>query len=146
MLRVACSKGTYVRVLAEDIGLALGSCAHLAALRRVATGPFALAGAVTLDALEALSPQARDALLLPSDVLVAAMRRLDVTRDVACALRQGQRAGAADPAAEGRFRCYGPDADFLGIVECSGGALRAGAAAAHRCRRLILACARWFSA
>jgi len=124
VLRVACSKGTYVRVLAEDIGRALGSCAHLVALRRIATGPFALAGAVTLDALEALTPQARDALLLPSDVLVAAMRRLDVTRDVASALRRGQRAGAPDPGTEGRFRCYGPDADFLGIVEYSDGALR----------------------
>ena len=61
VLRIACSKGTYVRVLAEDIGRALGSCAHLVALRRVATGPFVLAAAVTLDALEAMTPEARDA-------------------------------------------------------------------------------------
>jgi tRNA pseudouridine55 synthase len=125
VLRVACSKGTYVRVLAEDIGRTLGSCAHLVALRRIATGPFALAAAVTLEALESLPPQARDALLLPPDALVAAMPRHDVSDDVARALRQGQRAEAADPAAHGRFRCYGPNSDFLGIVECSAGTLRA---------------------
>ena len=124
VLRVACSKGTYIRVLAEDIGRALGSCAHLVALRRVATGPFALAGAVTLEALEALPPQARDALLLPSDVLIETMPRLDVADEVVRALRQGQRAGAADPGAVGRFRCYGPNSEFLGIVECSGGTLQ----------------------
>ncbi len=125
MLRVACSKGTYVRVLAEDIGRALGSCAHLVALRRVATGPFALAAAVTLDALETMTPEARDARLLPPDSLVAAMPRQDVSDDVARSLRQGRRAEAADPDAHGRFRCYGPNSEFLGIVECSAGALRA---------------------
>lgn len=128
VLHVACSKGTYVRVLAEDIGRALGSCAHLVALRRVATGPFALAGAVTLEALEALEAlpaQARDALLLPSDALLESVPRLDVSDDVARALCQGRRAGAANPAAEGRFRCYGPNSEFLGLVECSAGALQA---------------------
>ncbi len=124
VLHVRCSKGTYIRVLAEDIGRALGSCAHLAALRRTATGPFALAGAVTLDALEALSPAARDALLQPSDVLVGAMPRQDVDHVGARALRQGKRVGAVDPVARGRFRCYGPNSEFLGIVECSGGELR----------------------
>ena len=124
VLQVACSKGTYIRVLAEDIGRALGSCAHLVALRRVATGPFTLARAVTLDALEALSPKARDALLLQSDVLLEPMPRLDVSGDVARALRLGQRAEAADPAADGRFRCYGPNSEFLGLVECSAGAVQ----------------------
>jgi tRNA pseudouridine55 synthase len=124
VLLITCSKGTYIRVLAEDIGRALGSCAHLTALRRTATGPFTLAGAVTLDALEALAPPALDALLLPSDVLLDTMPRQDVDHAVARALRQGKRAGTVDPAAHGRFRCYGPNAEFLGIVECSGGELR----------------------
>ena len=125
VLRVACSKGTYVRVLAEDLGRALGSCAHLVALRRVATGPFALAAALTLDALETMAPEARDARLLPPDSLVAAMPRQDVSDDVARSLRQGRRTEAADPDARGRFRCYGPNSEFLGIVECAAGALRA---------------------
>jgi len=125
VLRVACSKGTYVRVLAEDIGRALGSCAHLVALRRVATGPFTLPAAVTLDALETMTPEARDARLLPPDSLVAAMPRQDVSDDAARSLRQGRRTAAADPDAHGRFRCYGPNSEFLGIVECAAGALRA---------------------
>jgi tRNA pseudouridine55 synthase len=124
VLQVRCSKGTYIRVLAEDIGRALGSCAHLVALRRTATGPFTLAGAVTLDALEAMDPAARDALLQPSDVLVGALPRLDVDLLGARALRQGKRVGAVDPGAHGRFRCYGPNSEFLGVVECSGGKLR----------------------
>ena len=124
-LQVRCSKGTYIRVLAEDIGRALGSCAHLTALRRTATGPFTLASAVTLDALEALGTPERDALLLSPDVLVGAMPRHDVDYAVARALRQGKRAGTVDPAAHGRFRCYGPKSEFLGIVECSGGEMRA---------------------
>ena len=123
-LQVRCSKGTYIRALAEDIGRALGSCAHLTALRRTATGPFTLAGAVTLEALEALPAPARDSRLLPSDVLLGAMPRQDVDRGVARALRQGKRAGNVDPAMQGRFRCYGPNSEFLGIVECAGGELR----------------------
>jgi tRNA pseudouridine55 synthase len=110
--------------LAEDIGRGLGSCAHLGALRRIATGPFALAGAVTLEALEAMPPQARDALLLPADALLESMPRLNVAAGIARALRQGQSAGAANPGAEGRFRCYGPNSEFLGIVKCSGGTLQ----------------------
>jgi tRNA pseudouridine55 synthase len=124
VLQIRCSKGTYIRVLAEDIGRALGSCAHLIALRRTSSGPFTLAGAVTLEALEALTVPARDALLLPADVLVGALPRQDVAGAVARALRQGKRAGAVDPALQGRFRCYGPDSEFLGIVECAGGELR----------------------
>jgi tRNA pseudouridine55 synthase len=52
-LDVACSKGTYIRTLAEDIGRALGCFAHLTALRRTQVGPFSLQGAVTLEALQA---------------------------------------------------------------------------------------------
>jgi hypothetical protein len=74
VLRVACSKGTYLRVLAEDIAGALGCCAHLAALRRTVSGPFGIEAAVSLEALEAMSGAARDALLLPST------RRFPVSR------------------------------------------------------------------
>ena len=123
-LRVACGKGTYVRVLAEDIGRALGSCAHLVALRRVATGPFVLAAAVTLEVLEALPVEARDALLLPPDTLVAAMPKLDVGTDVARGLRQGKRVECAASDAQRMFRCYGPGSDFVGIVESVAGTLR----------------------
>ena len=67
---VLCTKGTYIRTLACDIGEALGSGAHLTALRRTATGGFGLDEAHTLAALEALEMAGREALLLPADVLV----------------------------------------------------------------------------
>jgi tRNA pseudouridine55 synthase len=69
-LRVACSKGTYIRVLAEDIGQALGCGAHLAALRRVRVGDVSIAQAVTLDTLAALSEKERQRHLLPPDALL----------------------------------------------------------------------------
>ena len=69
-LSVRCSKGTYVRTLAEDIGEALGCGAHLTALRRVATGPFALPQCVTLEALEALPEAERLGQLHGADILL----------------------------------------------------------------------------
>ena len=71
VLDVTCSKGTYIRTLAQDLGEALGCGAHLAALRRTGSGPQSLDGAVTLDRLAALDEAQRDALLLPVDVLLA---------------------------------------------------------------------------
>jgi tRNA pseudouridine55 synthase len=124
VLHVACGKGTYIRVLAEDLAAAAGGCAHLAALRRVATGPFALDGAVTLERLEAMDTAARDALLLPADAPLAAVARLDVDAPTAQALVDG-RIGSVPREAPGRYRCYGPGGRFLGLVECSGGVLRA---------------------
>jgi len=123
-LRVGCSKGTYVRVLAEDIACALGSCAHLAALRRTASGPFMLECAVTLAQLEALDAEARDALLLPADAPLAPLPRLDVDAAAARALAEGKTVEAPREA-PGRYRCYEPRGRFVGLVEAEGGALRA---------------------
>jgi len=69
-LRVRCSKGTYIRSLAEDIGAALGCGGHVSALRRVETGDFAIGNAVDLARLEAMSDSERDNLLLPVTALV----------------------------------------------------------------------------
>ena len=122
VLRVACGKGTYIRVLAEDLAAAVGSCAHLAALRRTATGPFTLAGAVTLEALEAMDVMARDALLLPADAPLVGIARLDVDVPTARAIVEG-RVEEAPLGTSGRYRCYGPQGRFLGLVESVGGAL-----------------------
>jgi tRNA pseudouridine55 synthase len=75
-LRVTCSKGTYIRTLAEDIGQALGCGAHLAALRRVAAGNVSIARAVTLDALGALPEDERKRWLLPLDALLQGLREI----------------------------------------------------------------------
>jgi len=124
VLRVACGKGTYIRALAEDLAAAVGSCGHLAALRRTLAGPFSLDAAVTLDALEAMDSAARGALLLPADAPLAGIARLDVDALAARALVEG-RAGAAPAGTQGAYRCYGPRGRFVGLVESAGGALRA---------------------
>ncbi len=69
-LRVACSKGTYIRTLGEDIGQALGCGGHLTALRRVQTGPFTAGQCITLQTLEAMSEDERLAALQPVDCLL----------------------------------------------------------------------------
>ena len=72
-LYVSCSKGTYVRTLAEDIGRVLGCGAHLTALRRVAVGPLSLAGAVSLDQLAELPESGRISYLQPVDALLQSL-------------------------------------------------------------------------
>jgi tRNA pseudouridine55 synthase len=124
VLRVACGKGTYIRTLAEDIAAAVGSCAHLAALRRTVAGPFALERAVTLDALDAMELAERDALLLPADAALSGIERIDVDAATALALVHG-RVGSAPADSRGRYRCYGPSGRFVGLVESTGGELRA---------------------
>ena len=76
-VRVDCSKGTYVRKVAQDVGTALGCGAHLVALRRTTVGALRLADAVTFEALEAGGTAPALALLLPTEVLVAGLPRLD---------------------------------------------------------------------
>jgi tRNA pseudouridine55 synthase len=124
VLRVACGKGTYIRALAEDIAVTLGSCAHLSALRRIVAGPFAVEHAVTLDALERMEIAERDARLLPADAALAGVERIDVDAATAVALAQG-RFGSAPADSHGRYRCYGPSGRFVGLVESTAGALRA---------------------
>lgn len=115
---VTCSKGTYVRVLAEDIGRELGCGACVAGLRRTAVGEFSLAaGAVTLAQLEALTPEERDRLLVPAEALVASLPRFDLDAGEAGRLRRGQPVELAQARAAGLARVYGPDREFLGVAE-----------------------------
>jgi tRNA pseudouridine55 synthase len=69
-ITATCSKGTYIRTLGEDIGFALGTCAHLSALRRIQTGPFALSQCITLSDLETLSEADREKHVLPVETLL----------------------------------------------------------------------------
>jgi tRNA pseudouridine55 synthase len=128
VLRVRCSKGTYIRTLAEDIGRALGCGAHLTALRREAVGPLSIEDAVGVPALEAMSPAEREACLRPADALAAGLPLLVLDATQATRLRLGQRVplpvAAADAA---RVRAYDPTGVFLGLV-------RVGAGVAHPLR------------
>jgi tRNA pseudouridine55 synthase len=116
VLRILCSKGTYVRTLAEDIGRALGSCAHLAGLRRTAVGSLTVDHAITVAGLEAVRESGDlDALLLPVDTLVAALAALDVSDATALALMHGRQVRVGD-VAPGHYRCRS-SGRFAGTVE-----------------------------
>jgi tRNA pseudouridine55 synthase len=87
---VTCSRGTYVRVLAHDLGATLGVGAHLEALRRTACGPFAVRGAVTLDDLESTAREDRLPLLTPSAAL-AGLRAVVADERTIGSIRRGQQ-------------------------------------------------------
>jgi tRNA pseudouridine55 synthase len=115
---VTCSKGTYVRVLAEDIGRELGCGGCLAKLRRMAVGEFSAAtGMVTVERLEALAPQDRMALLLPADALLSTLPRLDLDAGETGRLQRGQPVDRPDARTPGLVRIYGADREFLGLAE-----------------------------
>jgi tRNA pseudouridine55 synthase len=123
MLRVRCSKGTYIRTLAEDIGKALGTGAHLSALRRTALGPFRAEDAIGLETLGALDETDRDRRLLPLQSLFAGMARAEIDPASECRFRQGQ-ALKQSGLPEGLCAVYGHDGAVIGLGVSSGGQLK----------------------
>jgi tRNA pseudouridine55 synthase len=121
-LRVACSKGTYIRVLGEDIGAALGCGAHLKALRRTWVGALPLAEAVTLERLADMPEMERSALLSPVDALLSGFLPVRLPELLAKRFLHGQRLalgkeGVTLPA-EGRVRVYRlEDGQLLGTAQ-----------------------------
>ncbi|MFM8768748.1 MAG: tRNA pseudouridine(55) synthase TruB, partial [Rubrivivax sp.] len=123
VIDVDCSKGTYVRTLAEDIGEALGCGAHLSALRRTGSGAFNVDQAITLDALAALDEPAREALLLPVDALVQTWPEVRLPDDEAGRFLSGLRRRVA-LSDQPSVRVYGPQPGaFLGSAHVTGGEL-----------------------
>jgi tRNA pseudouridine55 synthase len=123
VIDVRCSKGTYIRTLAEDIGEALGCGAHLSALRRTASGPLTLAGAVTLADLETMDEAARLALLQPVDTLLADWPQVALDADEAGRFLTGLRRRLLQPDAP-VLRVYGPQPRaFLGSAHITAGEL-----------------------
>ena len=120
-LSVRCSKGTYIRTLAEDIGQALGCGACLAGLRRTLTGGYSLDEAHTLEAIEAMPFEARDSLLLPVDSLLADLPEVALVANDASRLAHGQ--AVRHDGLPGQKRVYGPDGRFLGLGEQRDGTL-----------------------
>lgn len=106
---VACSKGTYIRVLAEDIGAALGCGAHLSALRRTGVEPWDAAHMVTLDALRALADDraALDACLLPLDSALAGWPAVELGDEAAQGFVHGNPVRVAALPAAADLRVYG---------------------------------------
>jgi len=95
-IRVSCSKGTYIRSLARDIGAALGCGGHLRALRRTVVGRFQVGAAVTLDALAAMTPEQRRRQLVDLEALVADWPSVALDGAETARFRQGQVV-AVDP-------------------------------------------------
>jgi tRNA pseudouridine55 synthase len=125
-LNVRCSKGTYIRVLGEDIGNALGCGAHLKALRRTHVGHLILENTVTLDQLMEMSEEQRHALLAPVDALLSSFPEVILNPELSKRFLQGQRISlakeaVAHPSELGRVRVYRLDAE-LGTKQLLGSA------------------------
>lgn len=116
ILDVDCSKGTYIRTLAADIGERLGCGAHLSALRRTRIGGLDVSGSVGLAELEAMRPEERDRHLSPVDALLTGIRELRLDEEETRRIRHGQgirRTGTS----EERYRLYAANGRFLGLGE-----------------------------
>ena len=125
-LRVACSKGTYVRVLGEDIGNALGCGAHLKALRRIRVGSLGIEKAVSLTDMETAFPEetaARHEKLEPVDYLLSSFPALSLNAMLTKRFLNGQRLSLAKEGvqlsdARGRFMIYASDSGiFMGTAQ-----------------------------
>ncbi len=112
-LEVCCSKGTYIRTLAEDIGEVLGCGAHLVGLRRTAIGPFVIDNAVSLEVLES-SEQARADALRPADLLASHLPAVPLAPDAAGSFLHGQSVAVPLPPGAVECRVFA-DGRFLGL-------------------------------
>ncbi len=118
-ITVRCSKGTYIRTLVEDIGLALGCGAHLRGLRRTAIGRFHLEGAHTWSQLEAMTMPQRDACLMPLDNLIQELPALELDAAQVIRIAQGQRLVIETALPDGKMRLYGAGR-FIGVGNLEG--------------------------
>jgi tRNA pseudouridine55 synthase len=114
-ITISCSKGTYIRTLAEDIGTALGCGAHLIGLRRTETAGYLLPQAVTIEQLEAMTIEAREAQLLPVDSAIEYLPKVTLNADAAYFLLQGQAVWLAGKTPAGDLRIYDESNTFLGL-------------------------------
>jgi tRNA pseudouridine55 synthase len=112
-ITVRCSKGTYIRTLAEDIGAALGCGAHLIGLRRTAIAHFDLSNSYNLQQLAAMNDEERAACVLPLESLMPEMPQLQLDAGQVHRLAQGQRLGLDTGLPDGKVSLHGPQG-FIG--------------------------------
>lgn len=117
--RVACSKGTYVRTLCQELGDRLGCGGCMAALRRTRAGRYTLRQAHTMQEIMDLSMEERQALLLPVDSLFAQYPALQLSEKQSRCVRHG--AQFTFPKPDGRYRFYGADGEFLALGQVQEG-------------------------
>lgn len=114
-ITVCCSKGTYIRTLAEDIGATLGCGAHLIGLRRTETAGYLLSDAITIEQIENLNLDERAGLLLPVDSAIESLPKVILNADAAYYVMQGQPVWQAGKIAQGELRLYDENQHFLGL-------------------------------
>jgi tRNA pseudouridine55 synthase len=129
-LVVRCSKGTYIRTLIEDIAAAVGTVAHVGALRRLAVMPFEGRAMSTLDEIEGLAAgqeglAALDRLLLPADVALPGWPAVVLDAQAAARFVHGQQVPAPGGAAPGSVRVYAERQEFIGIGTLGAGGMLA---------------------
>jgi tRNA pseudouridine55 synthase len=113
---VRCTKGAYIRVLAEDLAAQLGTIGHLAALHRLAVAPFSVEPQWPFEQLESMTQEQLQAVLLPVDAALYACRRFELPAGGVSALRQGQTLNVALEL-PGTVRIYAAGLGFLGLGE-----------------------------
>ena len=116
-ITVKCSKGTYIRTLAEDIGRLLGCGAHLIGLRRTATANYQLTQAITLEQFESMPVELRASVLLPADSAVHHLPAITLDADSTFYLQQGQSVWRSGVITKGLLRLYNEQQEFLGLGE-----------------------------
>lgn len=117
-IELRCSKGTYVRTLAEEIGASLGCGAHLSTLRRTVTGPFDVADATSLHTLEELAEEgleALDAKLVPMEQALTHWPVVSLSDNTAYFLRRGQAVQVPKAPTSGWVRLVIEDNEFIGM-------------------------------
>ena len=113
-VEVFCSKGTYIRTLAEDIGQALGCGAYLKALKRTQTGNFQVANAFSIEALETMAMSSREKVLLPIDTLLKGLSSIELTFTEIEAIKKGQSIDFNGKNLN-ELRLYSSSGQFVGV-------------------------------
>ena len=120
-IALECSKGTYVRSIAEDLGEALGCGAHVSVLRRTRVGAFGIEDSISLAALEALKEREEldrmDALLLPAESALDDLPMVHVSESGGFYIRQGQPVQVPNAPCNGMVRVALETGEFLGVGE-----------------------------
>lgn len=119
-METSCSKGTYIRTLAEDIARALGTCGHVSQLRRLYVEPFENEPMQTLEAVAALAEAGQSPVLLGADRGVPHLPPVFLSAAATARVLHGQPAAVAPETAPGRVRLYDAQGVFFGIGEADG--------------------------
>jgi tRNA pseudouridine55 synthase len=119
-LEALCSKGTYIRVLAEDIARALGTCGHVAELRRLSVEPFESAAMQTMEEVTARAERGEEPVLIAPDLAIPHLPPVHLSATGAARVLHGQAAAVPAEVAPGRVRLYDAQGHFFGLGEADG--------------------------